>query len=141
MAHAEPQRLKAVVNWAGPVHGYFQRDWQLKALGTREYLFDLFPARAAVYGVESLEDFLSYGPRMSLKDIGALGKASAPQLLVNGERDTQVPIDDLYVVLKTGIPKEAWVNPEGGHIGRGKDWSDGRIFSEIVVPWFQRKLR
>ena len=26
-------------------------------------------------------------------------------------------------------------------IGRGKDWSDGRIFSEIVVPWFQRKLR
>ena len=141
MAHAEPQRLKAVVNWAGPVHGYFQREWQLKALGTREYLFDLFPARAAVYGVESLEDFLNYGPRMSLKDIGALGKASAPQLLVNGERDTQVPIDDLYVVLKTGIPKEAWVNPEGGHIGRGKDWSDGRIFSEVVVPWFQRKLR
>ncbi|NBX88812.1 MAG: alpha/beta fold hydrolase, partial [Betaproteobacteria bacterium] len=141
MAHAEPQRLKAVVNWAGPVHAYFQREWQLKALGTREYLFDLFPARASVYGVETLEDFLSYGPRMSLKDAAALGKASAPQLLVNGERDTQVPIDDLYLVLKTGTPKEAWVNPEGGHIGRGKDWSDGRIFAEIVVPWFQRKLR
>jgi len=141
MALAEPQRLKAVVNWAGPVHAYFQRDWQLKALGTREYLFDLFPARAAVYGVSTLEDFLSYGPRMSLKDNGSLGKASAPQLLVNGERDTQVPIEDLYIVLKTGTPKEAWVNPEGGHIGRGKDWSDGRIFSEVVVPWFQRKLR
>ncbi len=141
MAHAEPQRLKAVVNWAGPVHAYFQREWQLKALGTREYLFDLFPARAAVYGVETLEDFLTYGPRMSLKDNAALTKASAPQLLVNGERDTQVPIDDLYLVLKTGTPKEAWVNPEGGHIGRGKDWSDGRIFAEIVVPWFQRKLR
>ena len=79
--------------------------------------------------------------RLNKAGDGALGKASAPQLLVNGERDTQVPIDDLYVVLKTGIPKEAWVNPEGGHIGRGKDWSDGRIFSEIVVPWFQRKLR
>lgn len=141
MALAEPQRLKAVVNWAGPVHAYFQRDWQLKAFGTREYLFDLFPARAAVYGVSTLEDFLSYGPRMSLKDNGSLGKASAPQLLVNGERDTQVPIEDLYIVLKTGTPKEAWVNPEGGHIGRGKDWSDGRIFSEVVVPWFQRKLR
>jgi pimeloyl-ACP methyl ester carboxylesterase len=141
MAIAEPQRLKAVVNWAGPVHGYFQREWQLKALGTREYLFDLFPARAAVYGVESLEDFLNYGPRMSLKDIGALGKNSAPQLLVNGEKDSQVPIEDLYVVLKTGTPKDAWVNPEGGHIGRGKDWSDGRIFSEVILPWFQRKLR
>ena len=43
--YAEPTRLKAVVNWGGPVHAYFQRDWQLKALGTREYLFDLFPAQ------------------------------------------------------------------------------------------------
>jgi hypothetical protein len=32
------------------------------------------------------------------------------------------------------------VNPKGGHIGRGKDWSDGRIFKEVVVPWFQQKL-
>ena len=141
MAYAEPLRLKAVVNWGGPVHAYFQRDWQLKALGTREYLFDLFPARAAVYGVETLEDFLTYGPRMSLKDAGALSKPSAPQLLVNGEKDTQVPIEDLYILLKQGGPKEAWVNPEGGHIGRGKDWSDGRILNEVVVPWFARRLK
>lgn len=142
MAIAEPTRLKAVVNWAGPVHGYFQRDWQLKALGTREYLFDLFPARAAVYGVESLEDFLAYGPRMSLKDNGGLDKPSAPQLLVNGERDTQVPIDDLYIVLKTGTrAKEAWVNPTGGHIGRNREWSDAQIFEGVIVPWFARTLR
>ena len=141
MAYAEPVRLKAVVNWGGPVHAYFQRDWQLKALGTREYLFDLFQARAAVYGVETLEDFLAYGPRMSLKDTGALSKPSAPQLLVNGEKDTPVPIEDLYILLKQGGPKEAWVNPEGGHIGRGKDWSDGRILNEVVVPWFARRLK
>jgi esterase FrsA len=138
MAYAEPRRLRAVVNWAGPVHGYFQRDWQLRALGTREYLFDLFPARAGVYGTGTLEEFLAYGPRMSMKDV--LGRASAPMLNVNGERDTQVPIDDLYILMKSGSPKEAWVNPEGGHIGRGRDWSDGRIFKEVVVPWFQRKL-
>ena len=138
MAYAEPKRLRAVVNWAGPVHGYFQRDWQLRALGTREYLFDLFPARAGVYGTNTLEEFLAYGPRMSMKDV--LSRGSAPMLNVNGERDTQVPIDDLYILMKSGSPKEAWVNPEGGHIGRGKDWSDGRIFKEVVVPWFQRKL-
>ncbi len=138
MAYAEPKRLRAVVNWAGPVHGYFQRDWQLRALGTREYLFDLFPARAGVYGTGTLEEFLAYGPRMSMKDV--LARGSAPMLNVNGERDTQVPIDDLYILMKSGSPKEAWVNPEGGHIGRGKDWSDGRIFKEVVVPWFQRKL-
>jgi len=142
MAIAEPKRLKAVVNWAGPVHGYFQRDWQLKALGTREYLFDLFPARAAVYGTETLEQFLAYGPRMSLKESGALDKPSAPQLLVNGERDTQVPIDDLYIVLKSGsTAKEAWVNPTGGHIGRNREWSDGQIFEQVIVPWFVRRLR
>lgn len=142
MAIAEPKRLKAVVNWAGPVHGYFQRDWQLKALGTREYLFDLFPARAAVYGADTLDAFLAYGPRMSLKDSGDLGKPTAPQLLVNGERDTQVPIDDLYIVLKTGsTAKEAWVNPTGGHIGRNREWSDGQIFEQVIVPWFVGKLR
>jgi pimeloyl-ACP methyl ester carboxylesterase len=141
IAYAEPVRLKAVVNWGGPVHSYFQREWQLKALGTREYLFDLFPARAAVYGVDTLEDFLAYGPKMSLKDTGILSKPSAPMLLINGEKDTQVPIDDLYILLKQGAPKEAWVNPEGGHIGRGKDWSDGRILNEVVMPWLARKLK
>jgi hypothetical protein len=142
MAIAEPKRLKAVVNWAGPVHSYFQPDWQLKALGTREYLFDLFAERAAVYGTETLEQFLAYGPRMSLKDNAALDKPTAPQLLVNGERDTQVPIEDLYIVLRTGTtPKEAWVNPTGGHIGRNRELSDAQIFEGVIVPWFSRTLK
>ena len=142
MAIAEPKRLKAVVNWAGPVHSYFLPDWQLKALGTREYLFDLFAARAAVYGTETLEQFLAYGPRMSLKDTGALDKPTAPQLLVNGEKDTQVPIEDLYIVLRTGTTaKEAWVNPTGGHIGRNRELSDAQIFEGVITPWFARRLR
>jgi fermentation-respiration switch protein FrsA (DUF1100 family) len=131
-----------VVNWAGPVHSYFLPDWQLKALGTREYLFDLFAARAAVYGTETLEQFLAYGPRMSLKDTGALDKPTAPQLLVNGEKDTQVPIEDLYIVLRTGTTaKEAWVNPTGGHIGRNRELSDAQIFEGVITPWFARRLR
>ena len=141
IAYDEPTRLKGVVVWGGPVHEYFQKDWQLKALGTREYLFDLFAARAGVYGAKTLDEFLAYGPKMSLKDSGKINKMlSAPELLVNGERDTQVPIEDLYILLKNGAAKEAWVNPTGGHIGRNKDWSDSRIFSEVIVPWFKRKL-
>lgn len=141
MAITEAKRLKAVVNWGGPVHDYFQSDWQIKALGTREYLFDLFEARASVYGVKTLNEFLAYGPRMSLKDTGAINKPTAPQLLVNGEKDTQVPIADLYLILKSGTtPKEAWVNPTGGHIGRNKDWSDAQIFENVITPWFARKL-
>jgi pimeloyl-ACP methyl ester carboxylesterase len=136
----EKDRLKAVVVQGGPIHQYFQQDWQTKALGTREYLFDLFPARASVYGVATLEEFLAYGPRMSLRTRGLIGKPSAPMLLVNGKLDSQVPIADLNLLLYNGSPKEAWVNPVGGHMGRAADWPDGRIFAEIVAPWLERQL-
>ncbi len=78
---------------------------------------------------------------MSLKDLGALDKPTAPQLLVNGERDTQVPIEDLYIVLRTGTnPRQAWVNPTGGHIGRNRGLSDAQIFEGVITPWFARRL-
>ncbi len=125
---------------AGPVHGYFQPDWQRKALGTREYLFGLFEARAAVYGVKTLDEFLAYGPRMSLKDSGWLDKPSAPMLVINGRNDTQVPIDDLYLLLNAGDPKEAWVNPRGGHMGRTPQLTDQKIFETVTLPWVVRRL-
>jgi pimeloyl-ACP methyl ester carboxylesterase len=136
----ERERLKAVVVQGGPIHGYFQPEWQSKALGTREYLFDLFPARASVYGAGSLDEFLAYGPKMSLKAQGLLDKPSAPMLLVNGNRDTQVPIADLDLMLHSGSAKEAWVNPDGGHMGRSSEWPDGKIFAKIVAPWIVRQL-
>ena len=139
MAYVESDRLKAAVNWGGPVHAYFEPEWQLKALGTREYLFDLFAARAGVYRANTLDEFLSYGPRMSLKTL--IANKSAPVLLVNGEQDSQVPIADLYLPLKSGTPKEAWVNPQGGHLGRSRDWPDGRILNEIVIPYLSRNLK
>jgi pimeloyl-ACP methyl ester carboxylesterase len=141
LAFIEQVRLKGVVVQGGPVHFYFQPEWQKTALGTREYLFDLFPARASVYGVNSLDEFLAYGPRLSLKDGGYLDKPSAPMLLVNGVKDSQVPIADLDLLLHTGTPKEAWVNPSGGHMGRNAEWSDKRIFRQIVAPWIERRLR
>jgi fermentation-respiration switch protein FrsA (DUF1100 family) len=140
MGYVERQRLRGVVVQGGPVHFYFQPEWQKKALGTREYLFDLFPARASIYGAADLEQFLAYGPRLSLKEEGFLDKPSAPMLLVNGDKDTQVPIADLDLLLHSGSPKEAWVNPAGGHMGRNKDWPDSRIFAEIVMPWVEKRL-
>jgi len=140
LAVTERARLRGVVVQGGPVHYYFQPEWQMTALGTREYLFDLLPARASVYGVHDLEEFLAYGPKLSLKSEGLLEKPSAPMLLVNGVKDTQVPIADLDLLLHTGQPKDAWVNPTGGHMGRNADWPDGKIFKEVVVPWVVRHL-
>jgi hypothetical protein len=143
MAVVERARLKAVVAQGLPVHHYFTPEWQKVAVNTPEYLMDLFPARASVYGVETMEQFLAYGPRMSLKNQGILEQEAAPILLINGVGDTQVPIDDLYLAFTSlkGSVKEAWANPKGMHMGRSADWPVQRIRSEIIVPWMVKHLK
>jgi len=140
LGFVEQARLRGVVVQGGPVDNYFTPEWQRKALGTREYLFDLFAARSAVYGAKSLDEFLAYGPRMSLVTEGYIGKPSAPMLLVNGIKDSQVPIADLYVLQNSGTPKDAWVNPNGMHTGTSADWPAPKIYTQVVVPWVARIL-
>jgi len=141
LAYVERARLRGAVVQGGPVDDYFAAEWQKPGLGTREYLFDLFPARASVYGVKTLDEFLAYGPRLSLKTEGFLGQPSAPMLILNGEKDTQVPISDLYTLLRSGgTPKAAWVNPSGGHTGRSEEWPNSRISDEVVLPWIKARL-
>ena len=69
---------------------------------------------------------------MSLQTQGWLDKPAAPMLLVNGEKDTQQPISDLYLMMKHGDPKDAWVNPEGGHMGRSEKWPQRRVLDEVA---------
>ena len=38
-------------------------------------------------------------------------------------------------------PKEAWVNPQGGHVGRGPGWPDSRILSDVAMPWLVQVLK
>jgi pimeloyl-ACP methyl ester carboxylesterase len=140
LGFSERQRLRGAVVQGGPVHGYFQPGWQRTALGNREYLFGLFEARAAVYGVSTLDDFLAYGPQLSLKDAGWLDRPSAPMLVINGAKDTQVPFEDVVLLLSHGSPKEAWVNPEGGHMGRIRTLPDPVIFDTVTLPWIVRRL-
>lgn len=141
LAYLERERIRGAVVQGGPVHEYFQPDWQRKAIGTREYLFELFEARAAIYGANTLEDFLAYGPKMSLKTTGWLEKPSAPMLLINGMRDTQVPVEDVFLLMRSGSPKEVWINPQGGHMGRNAAVSDQRIFETVTLPWVVRMLK
>ena len=140
LGYTERNRLRGAVVHGVGIHGYFQPEFQRNGLKTREYLFDLFPARSAIFEVKTLDDFLAYGPRMSLLAQGWLDKPSAPMLLVNGEQDTQQPISDLYLMMKHGDPKDAWVNPAGGHMGRSDQWPQRRILDEVVLPWIERAL-
>jgi len=140
LAYTERARLQGAVVQGGPVHEYFTPEWQRKALGTREYLFELFEARATIYGASTLDDFLAYGPRMSLATSGLINQPSAPMLLINGLKDTQVPAADLFLLMRSGSPKEVWFNPDGGHMGRSAEMSDRKIFETVTVPWVVRRL-
>jgi hypothetical protein len=44
-----------------------------------------------------------------LKTLGLLDQPSAPMLLVNGLKDSQIPIADLFLLLQHGDAKDAWV--------------------------------
>ncbi len=141
MGYTEKDRIRGTVVHGVGIHGYFSSQWQDKGLATEEYLFDLLPARAAVYGVQTREEFLAYGPRMSLLTQGFLDKPSAPMLLINGLKDTQQPIDDLFLLMSHGDPKDVWMNPAGGHMGRSSQWSAPQITEKVVLPWVLRKLQ
>ena len=61
-------------------------------------------------------------------------------LVVNGAKDTQVPLEDVVLLLQHGSPKEAWVNLEDRHMGRIRTLPDTVIFSSVTLPWVVRKL-
>jgi pimeloyl-ACP methyl ester carboxylesterase len=144
LAILDHARVKAVVAQSPPAHATFQKDFVLeKTLGNREYLFGLGPALISIFeGAKTTDDLANIFPKMSLVTQGLLGKPTAPMLIIAGALDTQVPISDTYLILSAGdVPKEAWINPQGGHLGRQvKIWPDPLIFRKVIIPWLVRSL-
>ena len=64
------------------------------------------------------------GPRAVVASIGQAG-------------ENLVPMSEVDLLLRSGnSPKEAWVNPVGGHLGREpRGWTDPVIFSKVILPW------
>ena len=140
----ERARLKGVVLQTPPVDASFQKDFLLNSiLGNREYLFGLIPAFLNIFeGAKSVDDLAEIFPKMSLVNQNLIGKPTTQMLIIAGALDTQVPVSDAFLLLKTGdVPKEAWINPLGGHLGRQKGvWPDPLIFKQVIVPWLVRTL-
>jgi hypothetical protein len=140
----EHDRLKAVSVQSPPVDRFFQVDFLTNSLlGNKEYLFDQVPAMMSIFeGVNTLDDLKAMFPKMSLVAEGLLGKPTTPMLVIGGVLDTQVPISDIYLLLEKGdVPKYAWINPHGGHLGRQvKVWPDPVIFREVIIPYLVRAL-
>ena len=144
LAIVERARLKGASAQSPPIDKFFQKDCLMNSLlGNREYLFDQVPALMSVLdGVKSLDEMAAVLPKMSLVHQNLLGKPMAPMLVIGGVLDTQVPISDIYLLLSQGdVPKTAWINPQGGHLGRQvKVWPDPVIFRQVVIPWLVRTL-
>jgi len=145
MAIVERARLRGASAQSPPVDKFFQKDFLMNSLmGNREYLFDQVPALMSILeGVHTLDELGEYLPKMSLVHQGLLGNPMAPMLILAGVNDTQVPIEDEYLLLSKGdVPKEAWINPHGGHLGRQVGvWPDPRIFKEVIIPWLVKTLQ
>ncbi len=140
----ERARLSGASAQSPPIDTFFQKDFLMNSLlGNREYLFDQVPALMIIFdGVKTLDDLAANLAQMSLVRQGLLGQPTTPMLVLAGVLDTQVPISDIYLLLSKGdVPKDAWINPQGGHLGRQvKVWPDPVIFKEIIIPWLRRKL-
>jgi pimeloyl-ACP methyl ester carboxylesterase len=144
LAIVEHDRLRAVVAQSPLVDAGFQKDFvQGRLRGNREYLFGMASAMEAILdNAHSEEDVAETFPKLSLVKQGLLGKPTAPMLIIAGALDTQVPVADAYLLLSNGdVPKEAWVNPKGGHLGRQvKVYPDPVIMRTVIIPWLARNL-
>ncbi len=143
MAIIEKDRLLGSVAQSPPAHDRFQAKFVEKKLSTPEYLFDYLPATINVYeGVSNVDQLLAYVPKMSLKDQNLLKRPTAPMLILAGVNDTQVLLSDIKMLMEAGdVPKDFWINPNGGHLGREvKGWTDANIFTKVIIPWEIRLL-
>lgn len=144
LAIVERARLRGASAQSPPVDTFFQKDFLMNSLlGNREYLFDQVPALMNIFdSVKTVHELGAALEKMSLVKQGLLGKPMAPMLILAGVLDTQVPISDIYLLLSKGdVPKDAWINPLGGHLGRQvKVWPDPLIFKQVIIPWLVRTL-
>ena len=145
LAILERARIRGASAQSPPVDAFFDQEFLLHSLlGNREYLFDQVPALMNVFdGVNNLDDLARELGKMSLVKQNLLGRPMAPMLVLAGVKDTQVPISDIYLLLAKGdTPKMAWINPQGGHLGRqAKIWPDPVIFKQVIIPWLVQTLQ
>jgi hypothetical protein len=90
-------------------------------------------------GVDSLEELLEEAPKLSLVALGLIDKPSATILGINGKLDDQAPVQDIYLLMEHGSPKEARIFAQGGHMGRTPGVDDS-IITEVITTWLKQRL-
>jgi len=90
-------------------------------------------------GVDSMEELLDALGKLSLVSLGLIDQPSATILGINGKLDDQAPVDDIYLLMEHGRPKEARVFPKGGHMGRTPGM-DAAVITDVITSWLKERL-
>jgi pimeloyl-ACP methyl ester carboxylesterase len=144
LAHVEAKRLRGAVNWGAGCHDTFQEEWLRPALTVKasQYLMgpaSLLDARSYIFGVKTLEEVLKIAPSLSLLTQGIIDQPCAPLLCVNGKLDDQHPVEDIYLLLEHGSPKDVRIIADAGHMGRKPGQPNDEV-QEMITRWLKQKL-
>jgi dienelactone hydrolase len=134
MAYVESKRLRAAVDWGGPIHYTFQEPWLRGLKDDKLYLWSILDSMIYANHVKDFDELLRQAPTLSLKAQGWFNKPAAPLLAVNGAKDGWITIQDAYILLESGDPKAARVYPEGGHMGGDPG------ANKLVMNWLRAQL-
>jgi esterase FrsA len=139
MAYVEPKRLKACVEYGGPIHYTWQEDWLRYLLNDEKEYFWPFPD-SMIYanGLKDFDELVRTAPAMSLREQGWLSKPNAPMLCVNGDKDPWISPQEIPLLLSTGQPKMARVMAGAKHMGRGSQ--ERGAVGEMVNQWLKERL-
>lgn len=139
--------LVGVVDQSGPFAHTFEPQQLGSVFDGSEYLYDSLPALSNLFeGVTGREQLLSTIKNYAIDQlVPAPLTINCPVLVIGGKHDSLVPQEDLVPVLfSDGAPRQAWINPNGIHMGRERGsstrWDDKAIYHEVVFPWVLARL-
>jgi esterase FrsA len=135
MAYVEKKRLKAAVNWGGPVHYTFQKAWVQEMLKDKLYFWPILESFVYASNSKDVNEWVNRAPAMSLKTQGWLDKPCCPMLVVNGALDGWITIEDTNILYETGDPKTIRVYPHRRHMALEDPGS-----RPLIVCWLKSRL-
>jgi pimeloyl-ACP methyl ester carboxylesterase len=130
LAHTHHQRITGVVAHGGGCHYMLSPEW-LSKVNHLEYPFDLATTLAYKWGYgDDLETFKREAQsKFSLLNDGTLDSPKCARLLlVNGTADEIFPVDDYYLCLQHGAPKEVRLVEGRKHMGEPESFF-------VILEW------
>ena len=135
MAYLERQRLRAAVNWGGPVHYSYQEAWAQEMMKDNLYFWPILDSFVYASHSRDVNEWISKAPAMSLKTQGLLDKSSCPMLAVNGALDGWVSVEDTKILYETGDPKAIRIYPDRRHMAL-----EDPSTRPMIVRWLKSQL-